>query len=111
LRGSRAGLSVCLVSNNWHDYVYRFAEELDLPIAGKALKPLPFGFLAGARLLGLTARECAVVGDQLFTDVLGGKLVGATTVLVVPTSTSDLPHTLVLRRIERVIMAGRTPDV
>jgi len=104
-----AGLAVCLLSNNWHDYVHGFASELGVPIVAKALKPLPFGFRTGARALGLTTRQCAVVGDQLFTDVLGGNLVGATTVLVVPVSASDLPHTLVLRRIERLIMAGRTP--
>jgi hypothetical protein len=108
-RVKAAGFSVCLVSNNWHDYVFTFAEELGVPIAAKAMKPLPFGFLRGARTLGLPVRSCAVVGDQLFTDVLGGNLVGAMTVLVVPVSSSDLPHTLVLRRIERVIMAGRAP--
>lgn len=104
-----AGLAVCLVSNNWHDYVHEYASELGVPIVAKALKPLPFGFVAAARALDLATKECAVVGDQLFTDVLGGNLVGASTVLVVPVSSSDLPHTLVLRRIERLIMAGRTP--
>lgn len=104
-----AGLSICLLSNNWHDYVHAFAAELGVPIVAKALKPFPFGFLRALRTLGLRASQCAVVGDQLFTDVLGGNLIGATTVLVVPVSASDLPHTLVLRRIERVIMAGRAP--
>ena len=45
----------------------------------------------------------------MFTDVLGGKLIGITTVLVAPLSTSDLPHTLLLRKIERVLLAGRQP--
>lgn len=103
------GLKVCLLSNNWHRYVHGFAHDLGVPIVAKALKPLPFGFLAAARTLGLRAGECAVVGDQLFTDVLGGNLVGATTILVTPVSSSDLAHTVVLRRIERVIMAGRVP--
>ena len=106
---SAAGMSAYLVSNNWHSHIFDRATELGLPIVAKACKPLPFGFLTAARTLGFSARQCAVVGDQIFTDVLGGNLVGATTVLVEPLSSSDLPHTLVLRRIERVIMAGRQP--
>jgi hypothetical protein len=104
-----AGFGVCLISNNWHDHVRDFAADLGVPIVAKALKPLPFGFIRAARVLGLRPRACAVIGDQMFTDVLGGNLVGAHTVLVRPVSASDLPHTLVLRRIERLIMAGREP--
>ena len=103
------GLSACLVSNNWHDDIHARAAQIGLPVVPKSMKPLPFGFLRAARSLGVPARQCAVVGDQIFTDVLGGNLLGATTVLVEPLSSSDLPHTLVLRRIERVIMAGRQP--
>ncbi|MDO8880767.1 MAG: YqeG family HAD IIIA-type phosphatase [Coriobacteriia bacterium] len=104
-----AGLGAYLVSNNWHGHIHARADEIGLPVIAKAAKPLPFGFRAAARALGVSTRECAVVGDQVFTDILGGRLAGATTVLVCPLSSTDLPHTLVLRRIERVIMAGRRP--
>ena len=104
-----AGFGVHFVSNNWHAHIYERAAEVGFPVVAKAMKPLPRGFREAARRLGVTPRECAVVGDQIFTDILGGNLVGATTVLVRPLSVSDLPHTLVLRRIERVIMAGREP--
>jgi hypothetical protein len=106
-----AGLGVHLISNNWHRSIFGKAEELGLPVIAKAMKPFPFGFRAAARALGVRPRECAVVGDQLLTDVLGGNLVGAITVLVEPLSTTDLPHTLVLRRLERVIMGKRVPRV
>ncbi|MBN2848160.1 MAG: YqeG family HAD IIIA-type phosphatase [Coriobacteriia bacterium] len=103
------GFGVHFVSNNWHEHIHERAAEVGFPVVAKAVKPLPRGFREAARRLGVTTRECAVVGDQIFTDILGGNLVGATTVLVQPLSVSDLPHTLVLRRIERVIMAGREP--
>ena len=45
-RAREAGVSFCLLSNNWHADVYRFAGELELPIVAKALKPLPPAFLA-----------------------------------------------------------------
>lgn len=104
------GFGVCLVSNNWHERVYLLAEELEFDIVAKSVKPLPFAFLAALRRLGLKARQCAVVGDQLFTDILGGNLIGATTILVQPLSESDLPHTLALRLLERRIMAERVPE-
>lgn len=107
---SSAGLGAHLISNNWHGYIFAKAEQVGLPLVAKAMKPFPFGFCAAARALGLRTRDCAVIGDQLLTDVLGGNLVGATTVLVKPLSTTDLPHTLVLRRLERVIMGNRAPD-
>lgn len=103
------GFKVCLVSNNWHDHVKRIADSLGFEMVAKALKPLPFGFLRAVRLLGSSRRKTAVIGDQLFTDILGGNLLGMTTVLVLPLSESDLPHTLVLRRLERKVLAGRSP--
>ena len=104
-----AGFKVRFVSNNWHDDIFDRAAALGFDVTPRAGKPLPFGFLRAARALGVRARECAVIGDQIFTDILGGNLVGALTVLVAPLTNSDLPHTLVLRRIERVIMARRAP--
>lgn len=104
-----AGFRVCLVSNNWHERVHGVAEELDVELVAKALKPLPFAFLRALRLVGSVRSRAAVVGDQMFTDVLGGRWLGMVTVLVTPLSESDLPHTLMLRRIERMLLADRQP--
>ena len=96
--------AICLVSNNWHDRVHEVAAELGLPLVAKAVKPLPFAFLKALRTLDVRPRRCAVIGDQLFTDVIGGNLIGALTIMVDPLSESDLPHTLLLRRLEARIM-------
>lgn len=101
-----AGFKVCLVSNNWHERVRVVAAELGFELVAKAIKPLPFAFLIATRRIGVRARQCVVVGDQLFTDVLGGKLIGARTIMVLPLSATDLPHTLLLRRLEARIMKG-----
>jgi hypothetical protein len=100
---------VCLVSNNWHERVNIVAGQLGFELVAKAVKPLPFAFLRALRKIGSCRANSAVVGDQLFTDVLGGKLLGMRTVMVAPLSESDLPHTLLLRRLERVLLAGRAP--
>lgn len=104
------GFKVCLVSNNWHARVLHVAHELGFSLVAKAVKPLPFAFLRALRLVQSTRGRSTVVGDQLFTDVLGGKLLGIATILVLPLSRSDLPHTLALRHIERVLLAGRQPQ-
>jgi HAD superfamily phosphatase (TIGR01668 family) len=108
-RVHESGLTACLVSNNWHARVHAAARELGFELVPKANKPLPWGFRAGLRLMGASPGEAAVIGDQLFTDVLGGNLLGMTTVLVAPLSSSDLPHTLVLRRLEARVLRGREP--
>jgi HAD superfamily phosphatase (TIGR01668 family) len=103
------GFSLCLVSNNWHERVNAVAADLGVDLVARALKPFPFAFRRGMRLLGATPATTAVVGDQVFTDILGGRIVGAFTVLVQPLSRSDLPHTLLLRLIERWVLADREP--
>ncbi len=103
------GLNVIVVSNNWHERVQHASSSLGVPVVGRATKPLPSGFRR-ALSSDQPPRTCAVVGDQIFTDILGGKLLGATTVLVTPLAGgSDLPHTRILRALERRILRGRTP--
>jgi len=103
------GFSVCLVSNNWHERVRHVAAELGFDLVDHAIKPLPFAFLRALRLEKATAKEAAVVGDQLFTDILGGNMLGMRTVLVAPLSQTDLPHTLLLRRLEALVLGERVP--
>ena len=81
--------------------------KLGIPVVPNALKPLPFAFLRALRLLGTPRRATIVIGDQLFTDVLGAKLVGLRTLLTKPLVESDFPLTRVLRFLERTL-ARRT---
>lgn len=104
-----AGFTLCIVSNNWHERVVGVARSLGVELVAKALKPLPFAFRQALERTGAKPDETAVVGDQLFTDILGGSIMKMTTILVTPLSSSDLPHTVVLRTIERRLLAGREP--
>ncbi len=103
------GFKVCLVSNNWHERVKGVAEQLGFELVAKAVKPLPFAFWRALSKCGSKRSSAATVGDQIFTDVLGGKLLGMRAILVVPLSQSDLPHTLLLRKAEKALLAGRAP--
>ncbi|MDP2401810.1 MAG: YqeG family HAD IIIA-type phosphatase [Actinomycetota bacterium] len=106
---SQRGMSASLVSNNWHAHVKSVADELGFALVSKAIKPLPFAFLRALGLLDSDRHRAAVIGDQIFTDILGGNLLGMRTVLVMPLSATDLPHTLALRRLEALVLAGRQP--
>lgn len=101
-----AGLGLYLLSNARRERAARWAAALGVQGVGMAGKPLPRAFRAGARALGLPPAEVAVVGDQLFTDVLGGKLCGMRTVLVRPISDNNLPHTRLARTLERRVLRG-----
>lgn len=105
-----AGLKVCLLSNNWHGAVSELADTLGVPFVARALKPFPMGFNRALKIMGVGRKEAAIVGDQIFTDVLGGNLAGLHTFMVEPLSQEDLPHTLLLRRMEARIMSGIEPQ-
>lgn len=109
-RAKARGFNVCLVSNNFHDRIVRIADELGFGLVPKALKPLPFAFWRALGKYGSTASRAVIIGDQIFTDVIGGRLLGIETVMVQPLSSNDLPHTVVLRQIERLVLRGREPQ-
>ena len=109
-RARTAGVDFCLVSNNWHSDVYQFAGELELPIVAKAMKPVPAAFMVALRKLKAPRSRAVVVGDQLATDVLGAHLAGLPAYMLQPLVEQDLPHTLLLRNAERVILGDRKPE-
>jgi HAD superfamily phosphatase (TIGR01668 family) len=101
------GMRVVMLSNNFSERVIAVARRLDVECVPNALKPLPFGFLRAKRLLGLGRRHIAVVGDQLFTDVLGGKLCGLHTILTEPIENRDFAITRMFRFFERLMLPER----
>lgn len=103
-------ISLCLLSNNFHDDIYDLARELDLPVVAKALKPLPFGFQRAMKMLGATPEVSVMVGDQLLTDIVGAHVVGMKGYLVRPLVDVDLKHTVVMRRIEERLLREKTPQ-
>ena len=80
----QAGFGLCLVSNGFGERIARFAEPLGLPFVAKALKPLPNGCRRAMRTMGFRRETTAMVGDQLFADIMAGRLAGLTTFWVEP---------------------------
>lgn len=105
LKGVQAkGFSVYIVSNNSRDRVQKFARAFGVPAISKAVKPRRGAFRAACREMGVKPQETAIIGDQVFTDVLGGNRLGVYTILVVPVSAKEFVGTKVMRMFERFVL-------
>lgn len=98
-----AGLRACIVSNNFAGRTQAIGDILDLPVVAGAVKPIPWAFRRAMVIMGTPASQTALIGDQLFTDVLGGNLLGLHTILVDPLSRREFPTTRLVRRLEGLI--------
>ncbi|WP_026074226.1 YqeG family HAD IIIA-type phosphatase [Brevibacillus massiliensis] len=103
-RMREAGIQVTVVSNNNQERVLRFCEPLGIRFIWAARKPLNRAFLRAIREMGVRIEETVVIGDQLFTDILGGNLLGFHTILVVPVAGTDGFWTRFNRRMERIAL-------
>lgn len=81
-----SGCAMLIASNNFKKRVEPFAKKIGLPFISMALKPLPVGLWRSVRRLGAGRRETAMIGDQIFTDILGANLAGLRSFLVTPES-------------------------
>jgi uncharacterized protein len=102
-----AGIGVCIVSNSGPARVAPVAAVLDVPYVANAAKPLRRGIDAGLRALARPANDVALVGDQLFTDVWGGRRSRLLTILVAPRSTDQTLLTRLKRPLEWLVDGGR----
>lgn len=80
-----AGVELFLLSNSRKPVrVAHYARTLDVPYLGHAGKPKRGGFRAAMERMGRRADQTAMVGDQLFTDMLGAKRAGVLALMVEP---------------------------
>ncbi|MDH7570091.1 MAG: YqeG family HAD IIIA-type phosphatase [Armatimonadota bacterium] len=100
-----AGFRLCIVSNAGRaGRVEAVARQMGIPFLVRAVKPRRRALRQAAALLGVDPARTAVVGDQLFTDVLGGNRAGMFTVLVAPINSGhEFLSTRVMRRLERLL--------
>jgi uncharacterized protein len=99
------GIGCCIVSNGWNDRIGQFAEIIGLPFVSNALKPLPCGINIALAKMGFKPDRTAIVGDQIFTDVLAGRLAGIKCILVRPIHPEEEPwFTRIKRPPERLLL-------
>lgn len=101
IKGS--GIGMCIVSNTRSPKRLRvLAERLSIPhVIGS--KPRRGGFRKALEMLKASPEQVAVVGDQLFTDILGGNRLGSYTILVHPIHPREFVGTKVSRLFEKIV--------
>lgn len=99
----RAELDICIVSNGGSSRVSRFADKLGVKYVAGVPKPRRTPFKKAMELMGTSPKETAVIGDQLFTDILGGNRSGCYTILVTPQAKKEFFTTRLIRVLERKI--------
>jgi hypothetical protein len=103
------GIGVCIASNTRRlTRLEQIASRLGiLHVPGNASKPRRRGLRIALSLLGTAPSETAMVGDQLFTDVLAGNRLGLTTILVNPLTPAEFLGTRIISRTaERLVLRG-----
>ena len=100
----KRGIKLYILSNsNKKEKVKMVAEKLNIEYDYFAKKPLKMGFKKVQEKLKEKPENIGVVGDQIFTDVIGGNRCKMFTILVDPIAEKDIWITMLKRPIENAI--------
>ena len=98
------GIKLYILSNsNKKEKVKNVSEKLGVPYEYFAKKPFKKGFLKIQKILDIRSENIGVVGDQIFTDIIGGNRCNMYTILVDPVYEKDFWFTAWKRPIENKI--------
>jgi hypothetical protein len=103
-KARKYGFQMCFVSNNSDIRVREVAENVKVPFVARAGKPRRRSFRRAMELMRTKPETTAVVGDQIFTDILGGNRLGLFTIMVTPISRKEFIGTRLVRVIEKLIL-------
>ena len=94
-----AGIKFCVLSNSMlSSRSERIAAKLNSAYVHHARKPARAGFEKAMAAMNTVPANTAVVGDQMFTDILGGNRVGLYTIMVKPIHPREFPYTRYVSR-------------
>lgn len=98
------GIKLHILSNsNKKEKVKTVAQKLNIEYDYFAKKPLKTGFNKVKQKLQENPENIGVVGDQIFTDIVGGNRCKMFTILVEPVAEKDIWITLLKRPLENAI--------
>ena len=75
-------VQICVVSNSKRDRVKVFCEKYGIPCITHAKKPFSKGINQCIDQFQISRENCALAGDQIYTDTLGANCAGIRSVLV-----------------------------
>lgn len=83
--------------------ITELSKSLNTKLVVGARKPASRFFRKALESLNAKPQETCVIGDQIFTDVLGGNLIGCHTVLVERIGKREFAGTKIFRLLERIV--------
>ena len=96
------GFKLVIFSNATRRRIAPFKKRLNIDCLARAHKPNKKNFLRVLKLFNYDLSEVAIIGDQLYKDILGGNRAGIMTILVNPMSMDDMIITkLIFRKLEK----------
>ncbi|UCH27803.1 MAG: YqeG family HAD IIIA-type phosphatase [Trueperaceae bacterium] len=101
-----ADIPAFILSNGSRERVRKWTTILGIDGFSLAGKPFFPAYRRALWRLGSTPDETAMIGDQLFTDILGANLVGVMSIRVQPLSPGKHLHTRLIRKVENLILRG-----
>lgn len=101
----KSGVKCIILSNsNKTEKVKMVANLMKISYIKFAKKPLKSGFYKAQKKLNIPSENIAVVGDQIFTDVIGANRSKMFSILVEPIAEKDLWLTRIKRPLENLII-------
>ena len=100
------GFSCTLLSNNKELRVKMFNDAVHVNYIYKAGKPKTGNYKKAMAQMGTDTANTIFIGDQIFTDVMGGNLAGIRTILVKPINPKEEIQIVFKRYPEKLILAG-----
>lgn len=97
------GFQAMILSNNSEQRIAPVASRLKIPFMARAGKPRPRGALRAAASLNAEPSRCAMIGDQIMTDIRAGNRAGFYTIMATPISKREFIGTKINRQIEKLI--------
>ena len=98
------GFSCMLLSNNKELRVKKFNDAVNVKYIYKAKKPMPDNYKRAMLIMGTSKENTIFIGDQIFTDILGGNLAGIRTILVKPIHPKEEIQIILKRLPEKVVL-------
>lgn len=96
---TKMGFKVILFSNSGSKRLANFS-TLNIVLHPSSRKPFKKNFNKLLKKYHYTKKDVCIIGDQLFTDILGGNRVGINTCLVDPLTDKELIFTKITRKLE-----------
>jgi hypothetical protein len=100
----KLGLQICFISNTHRrERLLSLSKQIDVPFVRGRFKPSRQMFWRAMQRFRVSPEETIMIGDQLFTDILGANRVGIHSIWVQPLSLKEFLGTKISRAAEKFV--------